>query len=332
MLVDALRAHSTALVVIVVLFLVRGFGDERLPAGATFGRGYVPVAGTTFTEVDEQARATLSIAFEAVLFEEQSAFQHVMVLQSTFFGNILVIDGALQMTERDEAHYHEMLAHVPMAYRAASGSRDDDVLIIGGGDGGVLRQVLRHDSVRRVQLVDIDETVVRAARQHLRGMADAFDNERAQVTIGSGMDYVSDASDRFDVVVVDSTDFANASELFTHDFFTAAKDRMYPDGGSLLAVNVDSPSWGLDTVEAAVNQLEQVFAHVRLFQAFTPTYASGHYSFAIASDDIDALAAVDDAVAAARAFPFLARLHYYTPEMHRGAFALPAYLRRVLAK
>ena len=219
------------------------------------------------------------------------------VLDTPFFGRMLLLDNEIMITQRDEAHYHEMLAHVPLAYFPAA-SR---VLIIGGGDGGTLAQVLKHTNVRAVTIVEIDEMVVRLSQRHFPELGAAFLDPRVHLVFADGGRWVAEHAAAlrnsttaggnggyFDVVLLDTTDFGNAVSLFQSTFYADLKALLRPGTGA-VAFNVDSPSWAQHVVEMVSMQMQALYAHSALFQTWQPTYGSGHYAFMFASDTVHPL-------------------------------------------
>jgi spermidine synthase len=253
--------------------------------------------------------------------------QRVRVFDSGFFGRILAIDEELMLTEKDEMHYHEMMAHVPMVYAASAvaGSRTPlRVLIVGGGDGGVLREVLRYDEVTSATLVDIDEMVVNVSRKYFPQVASGFADRRANVVIGDGAKFVRERAKEaaaggeeafFDVVIVDSTDFNLARSLFTDDFYAQIKSLLNRRHG-VLVFNVDSVSFATSTIATAQQQLAQVFRHSFIYQVYQPTYLSGHYGLLFASDKMHPFTTAVDwaSVWTPKKLP----TYYYNPDLHYG--------------
>ncbi|CAK8991037.1 unnamed protein product [Durusdinium trenchii] len=258
------------------------------------------------------------------IFSLQSKFQKIDVLRSDFFGHILTIDDDLMLTERDEFIYHEMIAHVPAAY--VPNARD--ALIIGGGDGGTAKQLLRRPSLVNLTVVELDEEVVHVCRRFFPRLASSFDDPRVTLLFADGASWVSSAESRtFDLIIVDSTDFGAAQPLFEERFHRHLRRILAP--GGMLVINLTSLPWQLTSVQRSVARQRQIFRHVRVFQIYQPSYTSGHYCFAICSNDLDAqdLGAIDWA-AATRGL----EMQYYSREVHQGAFALPEFAKKALGR
>ncbi len=250
---------------------------------------------------------------------EQTPYQYLEIYESPMFGRMLVLDGAVQTTERDEFIYHEMLAHPALCAHLAPRR----VLIIGGGDGGALEEALKHP-LERATLVEIDEAVVRTSRQYLAGVAGrAFEDPRATLVIGDGIAYVGKTSERFDVVLVDSTDPAGpAVGLFSPEFYGTIAQRLGP--GGLLVVQSGSAIYQRDLIRSVRRTLRPVFPIVRTYVAAVVEYPGVLWSFTVGSLGPDP-AAVPPETIAARTEGF--GLRYYTPLGHQAAFAPPPFLR-----
>ncbi|MFH2011014.1 MAG: polyamine aminopropyltransferase [bacterium] len=253
------------------------------------------------------------------VIRERGMLQELAVAESPLYGRMLFIDGYLMTTERDEFVYHEMLAHVPMVLHP----RPRRVLIIGGGDGGLLREVLRHRSVEHVDLVEIDASVIEVCRKCLPGHAVGFDDPRAHVHVQDGAAFAAAAErDRYDVVLVDSTDpVGPAKVLFEAPFFRALRRALTPEG--VLAAQSLSP-WIQARQQAAMyHELGLAWPHVLAYHATIPTYPGGQWTFAVATNGVADPTAVDRPRAAAIG----QRCRYYTPELQVAAFHLPRFVR-----
>lgn len=259
------------------------------------------------------------IEIERVVHEARTEHQDVLVFDSVDFGRILVLDGVLQTTERDEFVYHEMLTHVPlMAHGAAR-----EVLIIGGGDGGTLEEVLKHQGVERALMVELDPAVVEVCRRYLPGIAGAaFDDARTELRFGDGVRYVEETAERFDVIIVDSTDPVGPGEvLFGEAFYRACRRCLRPGG---VLVNQSGNAFGEEfIVRDAQHRLRRQFAAADFYVAAPPTYFGGLFTFGFATDDREKLHPAPERLAG-RAPP--AGLGYYSPAMHAAAFVHPPWL------
>jgi spermidine synthase len=262
-----------------------------------------------------------------VLASEKSPYQQIDIFESASHGRVMMLDGAVQITEADEFVYQEMITHVPLLQHGAA----ERVLIIGAGDGGVLRRVLQHSGVRRAVMVEIDGAVIRLVREHLPSIAgDAWEDERAQVIIGDGIAYVADAPDaEFDVIIVDSTDPVGVGEaLFTDAFYRDCARVLAP--GGMIVNQCGVPFMQSDELRQTSARRAQFFAHVSAYVAAVPTYVGGFMTLGIAGDR--ALVRLSEAEIAARAqrAGILDQTSYWSPAVHNAAFALPPYISRVL--
>jgi spermidine synthase len=260
------------------------------------------------------------IEYSRVIHQEKTAFQDLAILETERFGRVLTLDGVIQTTERDEFIYHEMLAHVPL-FALAEPRR---VLIIGGGDGGLLREVLRHP-VEEVVMVEIDGVVVERCREHMPSLsAGAFDDPRTDLRIADGIDYVAHAQDPFDAVLVDSTDPSGPGEVLFTDAFYRNCRRLLRHGGVFAAQNGVAFLQG-EEVATTNRRLKPIFADVGFFFVAVPTYIGGLMALTWASDEpalrrqpIEAIRARYKAAGVAT--------RYYSPDIQEAAFAAPPYV------
>ncbi len=258
----------------------------------------------------------------------RSDFQDIAVFESFTHGRVMVLDGVIQITEADEFVYQEMLTHVPLLAHG-SASR---VLVIGAGDGGVLRRVLAHRNVARAVMVEIDGEVIRLARAHMPAIAgDAWDDPRAEVIVGDGIDHVRRAADAsYDCIIVDSTDPIGVGEvLFTDEFYRHAA-RVLADGG-LIVNQCGVPFMQADELRETSARRARFFPHVGAYVAAVPTYVGGFMTlgFAATQPGLDAVP-VATIRARGQAAGILGTTEYWTPEVHAAAFALPPYIARHL--
>lgn len=259
-----------------------------------------------------------------VIHQEKTAFQDLIIFETPAFGKVLALDGVVQTTEGDEFIYHEMIAHVPML---AHGNAKR-VLIVGGGDGGVLREVLRHPVVRAV-MVEIDGGVVEACKAHMPNIgAGAFDDPRSELLIADGIKFAAATEESFDVIIVDSTDPVGPGEvLFTDAFYADCKRIMNP--GAILITQSGVPYLQGKEVTNGYKRLKPHFADVSFFVIAVPTYAGGFMTLGWASDD-PRLRAQCEIDIAERFAALDLRTRYYTPEVHVAAFALPPFISRLM--
>jgi spermidine synthase len=255
------------------------------------------------------------------LYETRTDHQHLIIFRNRSFGRVLALDGIIQTTEADEFMYHEMMAHVPIF--AHGGVRR--VLIIGGGDGAMLREVLRHPSVEQAVLVEIDAAVVELCRRYLPlHSCGAFDDPRTRLLIDDGLHFLQHADERFDVILTDSTDpHGPAKKLFSEQFYAACKYCLTP-GGVLVTQN-GVPFLQLDEVRSTARHFDALFRDWHFFSAAVPSYVGGIMTFGWASDEPQ-LRQVQLKTLQQRFIASGITTRYYRPEIHRSAFVLPPYI------
>ena len=269
------------------------------------------MAGSWFEEQDPFSPVQYRYRIEEVLHRRTTPYQRIEVLRSAFFGRMLVLDGVVQLTERDEFVYHEMLVHVPMHVHPGP----ERVLIVGGGDGGTLREVLRHPGVA-VTLAELDPEVVEVSRAYFPTLSESFDSPRAMVVYGDAADYVAEATERFDVVLCDLTDpVGPARKLSEQPFFEAVKGILAP--GGVVAMQTESLHFHAAHIKRVQEALGAVFPHTALYGAPIATDAGNWWTFSMAS-----LAAIEQEPR--RTPPPGVRL--YGTDMHRAAFIPDAVL------
>ena len=260
----------------------------------------------------------------------RSEFQDILVFESETHGRVMLLDGVVQITEADEFVYQEMLTHVPLLAHGAARR----VLIIGAGDGGVLRRVLQHRTVEQAVMVEIDGEVIRLAKQHLPSIAgDAWSDARAEVIVGDGIDYVRQApAGSFDVVIVDSTDPIGVGEVLFTDEFYANCARLLTVCG-VVVNQCGMPFMQADELRETSLRRAKAFADVFAYVAAVPTYVGGFMTLGWAAKDAGLRAAgVSDIRERAAAAGILGQTRYWTPEIHCGAFNLPPYIAEHLPR
>lgn len=276
---------------------------------------------TVETLYDSQAQA---LREDRVLYDSETALQRIRVFENPRFGRVLTLDDVVQTTEGDEFIYHEMLSHVPILAHGAARR----VLIIGGGDGGMAREVLRHPSVEQVVMVEIDAGVVAFSKAYLPSLSDgAFDDSRLELVIADGARFVQESAERFDVIVCDSTDPIGPGEvLFTDTFYGHAKQRL-AEGGILVTQN-GVPFLQPDELANTMRAFDALFRDGTCYMASVPTYSFGPMAFGWGTDGAARAVSEETLTERLAAAGFAPR--YYTPAVHRAAFALPGYVLRLL--
>jgi spermidine synthase len=282
---------------------------------------------------DSNKNIALSIRHKGQpLFQHQSPYQKVAVYDTFEYGRMLTVDGMTMCSEKDEHAYHEMIIHVPMLTHP----QVQDVLIIGGGDGGSVRETLRHDSVKAVTMVEIDQVVVHASRTYLPTLSTAFNHPKLNLIIGDGIEFIHQAQDQsFDLIVIDSADpIGPAKGLFNPDFYTQVYRCLRP--GGVMTVQSESPYFNTHAFITLHHCLQDIFGvdHTHCYLALIPTYPSGTWSFNYCSKpdsqqqylhpvhDMDG----ERSIGFSQSYP----LQYYNPQIHQAAFYLPTAIENLL--
>jgi spermidine synthase len=270
----------------------------------------------------------MTFEVERVIHEMQTEHQHLVLFEHPFFGKMLMLDGATQVTAKDEFVYHEMMTHVPILAHGHA----KEVLIVGGGDCGIAEEVLKHKSVRRLTQVEIDASVVEFAREHFPEFTKpVLGNARFDLVIDDGMKYVAGTDRRFDVIIVDSTDpLGPGKVLFSPKFYAACK-RCMTAGGVLVAQN-GVPIFQSGELTAGIRKFRKLFADGYCFVAAIPTYVGGHMAMGWATDNVKLRHAPVRTIAARYDKAGRFSTKYWTPEVHVAAFALPRFIADMVAK
>lgn len=259
----------------------------------------------------------LSYRIKETLHTERSKYQDIAIVDTYQYGRMLLLDSVVQTTEVDEFVYHEMITHVALSAHP----NPKKVLVVGGGDGGSIREILKHKSVEQAILVDIDERVVELSKQYLPSISCGFDDPRVTVNIEDGLAYVKRAKNEFDLIIVDSTDpIGPAVGLFAQEFYRDLYAALKEDG---MFVAQTEPPWSSKTFLPELHSvLHNIFPIVKLFLANIPTYESGLYSFTICSKKHD-----PTVIQPGKHVP---NTKYYSPEMHKAAFTLPPFVAELV--
>ena len=272
----------------------------------------------------------ITIEVRERLFEEQSEFQKVEVLDTPEFGRILLLDGAIMFTERDEPAYHEMLVHPPLFAHP----RPERVLVVGGGDGGTIRELLKHEAVRSITLVEIDRMVIDVCRRFFPALSAGIDDPKVSVEIADGFAFLDAHLGEFDTILVDSTDPVPlaaenepgpAEPLFTAEFYGKLHAALRP--GGLTVFQSENPFYSGAILAKMHRELRGVFGKVQIYFSNIPTYPGGYWSFTSASDTVDLRR-----LRVEQPPRFLADLNYFQPAMFPGALVAPRYVERLLAE
>ncbi len=305
-------------------------------------------------DYDIFARAQMVYEVDKWLYRNTSEIgQDIEVFNNRFLGNVLVVEDEIMITENDERNYHEMISHTPLAY--LSDVPNVRVLLIGGGDGGTLFQVLKHSNVEQVTMVELDEDVVKVSKTFFPEFAKSYDDPRVKLIFGDGAKFVSERlnmtyvevaeaekeeiliadkkgitkakfENEFELVIVDSTDYGPAIPLFSRQFYMQIQELLNDEKG-ILVFNCESPAWALHTVSHVSSLISSVFRRNYVYQVFQPTYVSGHYTFVFASDNIHPLNSFIDW---GKYDIEKLQTRYYNKAVHLGSFYLPEFLKDVV--
>lgn len=281
--------------------------------------------GLTYTE-HYNGSTGLTLGLGKQLFFEQTAYQCVEVFETDTWGNLMTIDGMVMLSQKDEFVYHEMLIHPALI----SHPNPQRVLIIGGGDGGSAREAMKHPSVKQVDMVEIDDAVIRASKLHMPEVGD-FDNPKLKLLIEDGIAFVKNVTEPYDVIIIDGSDpVGPAQGLFQKQFFQHCYDAL-ADGG-ILAAQTESPwvSSYHDSMRSVFFALDDIFEFSKMYLAFIPLYPAGMWSMAFASKGINPLDQAIIEKARQACTTYLNDLKYYNEQVHVGAFCLPNFVSQII--
>ena len=264
-----------------------------------------------------------SIRVNRHLYSHKSEYQQIDIFDTPEFGRVLALDGSVMLTERDEFIYDEMITHVPMAVHPAI----KDVLVIGAGDGGVVKELARYERIERIDLVEMDPEVIKACRAYLPENASRLDDRRVHIYYDNALRFIRRCSEQYDLIIVDSTDpFGPSEGYFPREFYGICYNALREDG--IMVNQQGSPFYQHDAeaMQRSHQRIVHTFPISRVYQAHIPTYAAGYWTFGFASkkyhpvDDLDA-----------EGWNKLnLQTKYYTTRLHVGAFCLPAFLEKLL--
>ncbi len=268
----------------------------------------------------------LALKVDKILYRDQTDLQDLMIFENKNFGRVMSLDGSVQTTEKDEFIYHEMFVHVPML--AHGNARR--ALIVGGGDGGAARQLMKYRDIA-VTMVDIDRTVVELSRKYMPSVSGgAFDDPRLDLVIADGCKFVKETDETWDVIIIDSTDPHGPGEvLYTQEFYSDCKSCLTP-GGVIITQN-GVPFVQEEELRTSYQRLGRLFQDVSFYLAAIPSYVGGIMAYGWATDDAN-LRKVSLSTLAARYVEAGISTDYYTPEVHKAAFALPLNIQKALTR
>lgn len=266
----------------------------------------------------------LSMKVKEHLSSSTSPFQKIDVFDTYEFGRVMTLDGLVMVTEKDEFVYHEMITHVPMCTNPII----KDILVIGAGDGGTVRELVRYKSVRNIDMVEIDKGVVDAARNYLPFTASELDNKKVTLHYKDGIEFVKRSKKKYDLIIVDSTDPIGPGEgLFTREFYNDCYNILSEDG--ILVNQNESPYYNKDAraMIRASSKLKEVFPIYKIYQCHIPTYPSGHWLFGYCSKKYDPIESCNTEWWNSLNL----KTKYYNTDIHKGAFALPNFVKEMIS-
>ncbi len=257
-----------------------------------------------------------------VLETKESDFQRLDILDTYDFGSVMLLDGLVMLTQRDEFVYHEMITNIPLF----SHTNPKDILVIGGGDGGTVRELVKHSYLNTITEVEIDEMVVDAAKKYMPFVGCGYDNEKVKLIIGDGIEFVKNRENAYDIIIIDSTDpFGPAEGLFSGEFYMNVKKALREDG--LVVAQAENPYYDTKWMMRSVNNMKKAFKNsVECYLAYIPTYPSGMWNFAIGYKKDAPSAKFDNK----RYDQLGLKLKYYNKDIHRACFALPEFVKDML--
>ncbi len=264
-----------------------------------------------------------SIKVKNLLYTGQSPYQKIDVFDSEEFGKFLTLDGLMMLTEKDEFIYHDMIVHVPMAVNP----NIKRVLVIGGGDGGTVRELTRYETIESIHMVEIDKQVVDVCREYLPQTAGKLDDPRVELFFEDGLKFIRSHVDEYDLIIVDSTDpFGPGEGLFTREFYGNCYKALKEDG--IMVNQHESPyyTYYINSMKRAHKRIKEFFPIAKVYQAHIPTYPSGYWLFGFASKKYDPIKDLKEEEWNKLGL----KTKYYNTELHRGAFAIPNYVKELL--
>ncbi|MBQ3449007.1 MAG: polyamine aminopropyltransferase [Synergistaceae bacterium] len=259
----------------------------------------------------------LSLRVKNILHSEKTQYQDLIIADTQEYGRTLMLDGAFQLTERDEFTYSEMMSHVPLCAH----DNPENVLIIGGGDGAIMREVLRHECVKKCTLIDIDERVIESSKKYLPFAGCSFSDSRSDVKCMDAMKFIRETNERYDVVIIDSTDPVDfAAGLFQSGFYSDVKRVM--NQNAFLSELTESPFTDTNLMRQAIREMHKVFPLVRMYWGVVPTYPSGMWTYG--------LSCMNENANPSEPVRNVKGTRYYTNEIHKASFILPPFLEDLI--
>ncbi len=261
----------------------------------------------------------ITLRIKETLYNKKSKYQNITIIDTYEYGKMLLLDNLIMLTEKDEYIYHEMITHIPVNIV----QKPEKALIIGGGDCGTLRELSQYKSIRSIKMVEIDGDVVDVSRKYLPFLFNGI-SDNAEIIIDDGIKYLNNTKESFDIIIIDSTDPIGPAEgLFNADFYSKCANRLTENG--VIVTQAESPYFHPNACKKIYNNLKNVFSTVIPYLAFIPTYPSGMWQFMIAGKEENIF---NKSIPTLRE-PFQNKLKYYNQEIHRAAFALPQFVKKL---
>ncbi|KAM0689419.1 hypothetical protein Q7P36_011497 [Cladosporium allicinum] len=278
-----------------------------------------------FREISEMwPGQAMTLKVNQIVHHEKSLYQDVLIFESSDYGMVLVLDNVIQCTERDEFAYQEMITHLGMF----SHPNPKNVLVIGGGDGGVLREVVKHDCVEKAVLCDIDEAVIRLSKKYLPGMSVGYQHPKVEVHVGDGFKFLDDYKNEFDVIITDSSDPEGPAEaLFQKPYFELLKGALR-EGGIITTQGSENPWLHMSMITGLKKQCKEVFPVAEYGWTTIPTYPAGQIGFMVCAKD--GSSNVKKPVRTLTTEEEDKIFKYYSKEVHEAAFVLPKFAEKAL--
>ena len=275
--------------------------------------------GLWFTEKHTK-NLGITLKVKTALFHGKSEYQVIDVLDTFEFGRMLLLDGLVMITERDEFVYHEMITHIPICVHPAP----SNILVIGGGDGGTIREILRHPEVKRADLVEIDKLVIEKSMEFFPSVSSKLKDPKVNIIVKDGIRYIKEHRKEYDVIIIDSTDPIGPGEgLFKREFYKSVFDSLKEDG--IMVAQTESPFVNENLVANIFKNIKAIFPIVKMYTASIPTYPGGYWSFSFGSKKYDPIKDFNQK----RAADIQAQLKYYNSDIHKASFALPNFVQKL---
>lgn len=269
-----------------------------------------------FFEKDPYSPVQYIYEVEKILYKGKSEYQEIMVLENPYFGKMLILDGVVQITERDEFFYHEMLTHIAMHAHPDP----KNIIVIGGGDGGVVRELLKHDTVEKVYFIEIDEEVINVSKKFFPGVSSGIDDPRVEIKCMDGAEFVKEREGDIDIIIVDSTDIIGfAKSLFTVEFFKSVREALTEEG--IFVTLSESLHFHKDIVIEVQEAMRLIFPVVDMYAAPLVTYAGNWWTFSAASKKHDLRQMQRE---------YSIETKYYSEEIHQQSFLPPKFYKKLL--